>query len=92
MSHIVIKLKDGREFSGELFDFNPERNLISVNGFPYRHSFSFDELESATIINDRIGLGLPTGDIDEIERARKMLSDGRRLGWKETPKEKFKWE
>jgi len=87
MHTTIIKTKDGKELSGSLEVFKPEEGwmFVTICGEGCK-KFYFDDLISAVTKGERLSVS-KIGDCDEIERARKYLTDGRKFGWfkKEIP-------
>jgi small nuclear ribonucleoprotein (snRNP)-like protein len=103
MHTTIIKTKDGKEYSGRIHYFRPAFNFLSINIGKEIKRFSFDEIESAITLNQRVSIKSPVEreNQDEMKRAKKSLDDGRKNGWTETdengqeqpyPKEKWEWE
>ena len=96
MHTTIVKLKDGKTYSGPMNTWRPCFNWFTLFGVD--KVFSFDECESIVTPNERVSISSPLeGEIcDDLERARKNLEDGRKFGWtqdgKPYPKEKLEWE
>lgn len=90
--HITtIITKDGKKYNSVLWTFRPAQNFFTIIDNNQDRKFSFDEVKSVITKGERISVN-KIGDIDEIERARKFLKDGRKFKWSGIPKEKFDWE
>jgi hypothetical protein len=90
MKHCRVVTKDGKEHTGILWTWHPDENRMSIlDGGEI--VFSFDEIESATTYNVHISIN-QVGDVDELERARKYMADGREHGWFKKEMPKFNWE
>jgi len=94
--HITeVKTKDGKEFSGVLWEFKPVKNYFTIIDGDDSIKFSFDDVESVITKGERISNGI-IGDQDEIERARQYLIKSReyssKLGWDDAPIKKYDWE
>ena len=91
MTYSNLKTKDGKEFYGYIWYWRPEENWFSMVIDFEVIRFSFDDVESLITPVDRISI-TEVGERDEMEKARKDLSDGRKYNWNGIPQEKFGWE
>ena len=80
MHTTTMKTKDGRTYSGWLRQFKPEKNYFVL----CEQGFQFSEVESMVTEGDRLPGG-KIGDLDELQRARDYLAQGRKLKWFDAP-------
>ena len=85
-----VKTRDGKEFSGVLWEFKPAENYFTITDGDGIIKFSFDDVESVITKGERISIN-KIGDMDEVERARKYLIGCRKFGWIDVPV-RFDWE
>ena len=99
MAITYAKLKNGEELSGPINLFRPALGWFTLFGLARK--IKFDDCLSVLTPNERVNEhSPPEGELcDEMERARKILRDGRNYGWTETnedmveePYPKEKWE
>ena len=95
MHDTKVKLKNGEEYWGPMWEFRPEFNWFSIIDTATDdgeiRKICIDDIESAITGGERISID-SVGDQDEVERARKFLEQGRQFGWDDIPEEKFDWE
>ena len=96
MHTTIVKLKDGKTYSGPINLWRPCFNYFTLFGVD--KTFSFDECESVITKGTRVDvMSPPEGeDLDVMWEAKKDLDMGRKYGWEEDgkpyPKEKWEWE
>jgi len=99
MAYYIIKLKDGKEYSGEINKWRPYLNWFSIFSSEGDNKFCFDNIKEAYSNEERISINSPPeGErVDLLERAREDLKLAREHGWylndgftKDTPL--FDWE
>lgn len=91
MALTTVTTKDGEVFQGPIWVWRPQENWFSILWRDDEEVFSFDDIETAVTHGERIGVDV-IGDVDEMERARKLLRRGREYGWEGYPEEEFDWE
>jgi len=72
MHNTKVVMKDGTEHDAPIGMFRPQLGWMSLIGVT--SALFFNDMESATTADER------GGSVDEIERARRYMRDGRRLG------------
>jgi hypothetical protein len=101
-----IKMKDGSEYEGILWNFRPWLGWIEFAGCQRKGSgpdewidpdtvrLLIEDMESAITANERVSKNKVGVDCDEIQRAKDYMRDARQHRWNpsEMPEEKFPWE
>lgn len=83
MHSTIVKMKDGRELKGPIWNFRPQDGYIEIAGVMEDGELlrlEIADIESAVTPNERVGIGR-IADQDELERARKYVEDGKKYGW-----------
>jgi hypothetical protein len=75
MHDTLVKLKDGRTFCGPIWTFRPQEGYMEIVDAEGLVRVHLDNIESAVTKDERVGPGI-TGDVDELERARKHGWEG----------------
>jgi hypothetical protein len=91
MHNTTVLHKDGRKIIGILYLFRPESNFFEISTNNDLVRFTFDEVASVITEGERISYGV-TGDMDEVERARKYMLDARKYGWINANTPVMDWE
>lgn len=89
MPTTVVVTKDGKRYEGSVWYFKPADGYMTLarwgdnvkEGDPIELKIMLKDIDTATTLSGRTGVGVNIDDEDLMEKARKYMVDARKYGW-----------